>query len=49
MRIGPLQPLTDDQARAADPARNVWVAASAGSGKTQVLAARILRLMLAGV
>lgn len=49
MRIAPLQPLTDEQARAADPARNVWVAASAGSGKTQVLAARILRLMLAGV
>lgn len=49
MRLAPLMPLTDDQARAADPARNVWVAASAGSGKTQVLAARILRLLLAGV
>ncbi len=49
MSVPPLKPLTDAQARAADPQRNAWVAASAGSGKTQVLAARILRLMLGGV
>ncbi|GLQ04866.1 double-strand break repair helicase AddA [Sneathiella chinensis] len=36
------------QQRAADPVRSVWVAASAGSGKTRVLVDRTLRLMLAG-
>lgn len=34
------------QRRAADPARHVWVRASAGSGKTTVLVKRVLRLML---
>ena len=33
---------------AADPARSVWVAASAGTGKTKVLTDRVLRLLLAG-
>ncbi len=36
------------QRRASDPAANVWVAASAGSGKTKVLTDRVLRLMLDG-
>ncbi len=40
--------LTDPQRRAADPAASVWVEASAGTGKTQVLTARVLRLLLAG-
>lgn len=45
----PLARLLDAQARAADPADHAWVAASAGTGKTQVLVARVLRLLLAGV
>ncbi len=40
--------LTPSQARAADPALNAWVSASAGTGKTQVLTGRVLRLLLAG-
>ncbi len=32
-----------------DPGQNVWVAASAGSGKTSVLVDRLLRLLLSGV
>jgi ATP-dependent helicase/nuclease subunit A len=39
---------TPDQRRAADPARSVWVTANAGTGKTRVLADRVLRLLLAG-
>ncbi len=39
-------PLRDNQARAVDPARSVWLSASAGTGKTQVLSARVLRLLL---
>jgi ATP-dependent helicase/nuclease subunit A len=38
---------TDEQRRAADPASSVWVTASAGTGKTRVLADRVLRLLLA--
>ena len=34
------------QAQASDPGRSVWVAASAGTGKTKVLIDRVLRLML---
>ncbi|OYW44096.1 MAG: double-strand break repair helicase AddA [Sphingomonadales bacterium 12-68-11] len=41
-----LHPLQDNQARAVDPAESVWLSASAGTGKTQVLAARVLRLLL---
>src|SRR5579883_1878581 len=37
-----------DQRQATDPAASVWVAASAGTGKTTVLANRVLRLLLAG-
>jgi ATP-dependent helicase/nuclease subunit A len=39
-------PLRDNQAKAADPADSVWLSASAGTGKTQVLSARVLRLLL---
>jgi ATP-dependent helicase/nuclease subunit A len=39
---------TPAQRLAADPARHVWVTASAGTGKTHVLTDRLLRLMLAG-
>ena len=40
---------TAQQRRAADPARSVWVEASAGTGKTKVLSDRVLRLLLNGV
>jgi ATP-dependent helicase/nuclease subunit A len=36
------------QAQASDPEANVFVAASAGTGKTKILADRYLRLLLAG-
>ena len=39
-------PLQDNQARAVAPERTVWLSASAGTGKTQVLTARVLRLLL---
>ncbi|WP_186399199.1 double-strand break repair helicase AddA [Stappia sp. P2PMeth1] len=38
----------EKQARAADPLRSAWVSANAGSGKTFVLARRVIRLLLAG-
>jgi ATP-dependent helicase/nuclease subunit A len=41
--------LVDAQARASDPSAHIWLAASAGTGKTQVLAARVYRLLLSGV
>ncbi len=34
------------QRRASDPSQSVWVAASAGTGKTKVLTDRVLRLLL---
>ncbi len=37
-----------EQARAADPQKSVWVSANAGSGKTSVLADRVIRLLLGG-
>lgn len=40
--------LTDEQSRATNPASHIWVDASAGTGKTHVLAARVLRLMAVG-
>ncbi len=43
-----IDPLLGEQAAAADPEVHAWVAASAGTGKTQVLTARVLRLLLAG-
>ena len=36
------------QARASDPSNSAWVSANAGSGKTHVLAQRVIRLLLAG-
>jgi ATP-dependent helicase/nuclease subunit A len=39
-------PLKDNQLKAAHPEENVWLSASAGTGKTQVLSARVLRLLL---
>lgn len=39
-------PLTDEQHPAVDPGEVVWLSASAGTGKTQVLSARVLRLLL---
>lgn len=44
-----LKPLRAAQLDAVDPAEHVWLNASAGTGKTQVLAARVLRLLLDGV
>ena len=41
-----LFPLTDEQRPAVDPAEVVWLSASAGTGKTQELSARVLRLLL---
>jgi ATP-dependent helicase/nuclease subunit A len=45
----PFPPLQDKQALASDPEEIVWLSASAGTGKTQVLTARVLRLLLRGV
>ncbi|MEI6642874.1 MAG: double-strand break repair helicase AddA [Novosphingobium sp.] len=39
-------PLQDNQRLAVQPDRTVWLSASAGTGKTQVLSARVLRLLL---
>lgn len=36
------------QARASDPRNSAWVSANAGSGKTHVLAQRVIRLLLRG-
>ena len=44
-----LRAKSDAQFNAGNPSQNVWVAASAGSGKTSVLVDRLLRLLLAGV
>jgi len=40
--------MTASQARATEPNLTAWVGASAGTGKTHVLTARVLRLMLTG-
>ena len=42
----PLSALLNAQADGANPLDNAWVSASAGTGKTQVLSARVLRLLL---
>ena len=39
-------PLQGNQMHAVAPHRTVWLSASAGTGKTQVLSARVLRLLL---
>jgi ATP-dependent helicase/nuclease subunit A len=41
-----LHPLIPDQLSAVHPADNIWLSASAGTGKTQVLSARVIRLLL---
>lgn len=41
--------LSAEQKQGADPLANAWMSASAGTGKTQVLTARIKRLLLDGV
>ena len=50
MRDSPanLPQLLGNQARASAPDAHVWLSASAGTGKTQVLAARVFRLLLRG-
>jgi ATP-dependent helicase/nuclease subunit A len=45
----PLPPEADaNQRRASDPGASAWVSASAGTGKTEVLVKRVLRLLLDG-
>ena len=47
----PLDPIADaerEQRAAADPNACVWLAASAGTGKTKALTDRVLSLLLAG-
>lgn len=41
-----LHPLAGNQALAVNPQDTVWLSASAGTGKTQVLTSRVLRLLL---
>ncbi|MEM8725512.1 MAG: UvrD-helicase domain-containing protein, partial [Pseudomonadota bacterium] len=43
---GAVFPLAGNQRNAVNPGDNVWLSASAGTGKTQVLSARVLRLLL---
>ncbi len=43
---GKVWPLQGNQLPAVDPRESVWLGASAGTGKTQVLSARVLRLLL---
>jgi ATP-dependent helicase/nuclease subunit A len=44
--VKPLNALTSAQREAVVPDRDVWLSASAGTGKTQVLTARVIRLLL---
>jgi ATP-dependent helicase/nuclease subunit A len=48
-RFSSLKPLQGSQALAADPSAHASLSASAGTGKTHVLTARVLRLLLRGV
>ena len=43
---GKVYPLRGSQRHAVEPEDSVWLSASAGTGKTQVLSARVLRLLL---
>ena len=47
-RASLLQDADANQARASDPSASAWVSANAGTGKTEVLVRRNLRLLLAG-
>lgn len=47
-RLAPFAPLGGDQLRASHPRDHAALSASAGTGKTHVLTARVLRLLLAG-
>ncbi len=47
-RFRPLPPLEGAQAKAADPQAHAALSASAGTGKTEVLTARVLRLLIQG-
>src|SRR5829696_7765170 len=47
-RFRPLPELRDQQALAADPRAHAALSASAGTGKTQVLTGRVLRVLLSG-
>ncbi len=47
--LATLPRLRGAQADASNPASHVWLSASAGTGKTQVLAARVFRLLLRGI
>ena len=47
-RFRPYPALKNEQAKAADPVAHASLSASAGTGKTQVLTARVLRLLLGG-
>lgn len=48
-RLKPLSALEGDQLRASSPSHHAALSASAGTGKTHVLTARVLRLLLWGV
>jgi ATP-dependent helicase/nuclease subunit A len=45
-RLLPLKPLEGAQKTASHPRSQIWLSASAGTGKTHVLTARVLRLLL---
>jgi ATP-dependent helicase/nuclease subunit A len=45
-RLQPLKPLEGAQRAASHPESQIWLSASAGTGKTHVLTARVLRLLL---
>lgn len=48
MTASALDRATTSQQRASDPGSSTWVSANAGSGKTHVLANRVIRLLLEG-
>ena len=48
-RLNPHAALKGEQRDASNPNEHVWLSASAGTGKTYVLSARVLRLLLRGV
>ena len=48
-KVEPHAVLKGEQRLASDPSEHVWLSASAGTGKTYVLSARVLRLLLRGV